>query len=449
MKEKLSKYHIVNCARRKDFLMNGAGGFYLKSILKLLYSAVFFVVLCLFSSTSIATPQANMTKPSPTSSIKTINLQQEFGVSELGIRKSIIKARKIFKQAPNTTVIIKFPAGKFILGNQDSSRSEGGITLRNISPGPEGRLIFQGAGISPSHNTTLVYFNGWQDYIFAHNIHHVMFKDLIFARNKYTISQGAIQQVDRQNHTLSIKLEKGYPTPDQLFNKHSSQGRFLRLYSATNPLKPTIIVDNKIESTLAWKSAELIGQRVWKFHIQAKRKKDEAFDGMQFYKPGMFVGIKSKPQGQAFQIFSGNDFVFDTIKWTYTSRGVFRRVNNIKILNCIIAKLPSLYEHAPFMATPGGGPQIGNPQDQAIHNVLIDNLVVQSTGDDSLAFFNVDNGIIKNCRISDSFSRGILLYNSPQTILENNTIIRCPIAHCTYSGSQLIDSQHVGLPHHT
>jgi len=80
------------------------------------------------------------------------------------------------------------------------------------------------------------------------------------------------------------------------------------------------------------------------------------------------------------------------------------------------------------LSTSGGGPQLGQPHDQPIHNVTVENLRAENTGDDSIAFFNVaSGGVVRNCKISDSFARGILLYNSSTTLLEGNEVERCPV----------------------
>ena len=69
--------------------------------------------------------------------------------------------------------------------------------------------------------------------------------------------------------------------------------------------------------------------------------------------------------------------------------------------------------------------------------MTVDNLIAENTGDDSIALFNVaSGGVIRNCRIKDSFARGILLHNSGDTILVNNTVVRCPVL---YSGDQTVD----------
>ena len=64
------------------------------------------------------------------------------------------------------------------------------------------------------------------------------------------------------------------------------------------------------------------------------------------------------------------------------------------------------------LSTSGGGPQIGQPCDGVISNVIVENLVAENTGDDSVAFFNVNWGIVRNCHI-----RGFLLIRSLATVI--------------------------------
>ena len=67
--------------------------------------------------------------------------------------------------------------------------------------------------------------------------------------------------------------------------------------------------------------------------------------------------------------------------------------------------------------------------------MTVDNLVAENTGDDSIALFNVaSGGLNKDCKIKDSFARGILLHNSRTTSLVNNNVIRCPVLY--------VDSDH-------
>jgi hypothetical protein len=79
----------------------------------------------------------------------------------------------------------------------------------------------------------------------------------------------------------------------------------------------------------------------------------------------------------------------------------------------------------PCLASPGGGPQCGQPSDPRITNVIIENCKIFSPGDDNVAFFNVDRGEIRNCHFADGFARGTLLYQVTDICLEDNLYERC------------------------
>ena len=80
------------------------------------------------------------------------------------------------------------------------------------------------------------------------------------------------------------------------------------------------------------------------------------------------------------------------------------------------------------LATAGGGPQLGQPNDPPIHGVVVRNHTSSGTGDDAIALFNVRGGSISDCHISDSFARAVLLYQST-AVLTDNDIQRCPVWH--------------------
>ena len=42
-----------------------------------------------------------------------------------------------------------------------------------------------------------------------------------------------------------------------------------------------------------------------------------------------------------------------------------------------------------LIATSGDGPNVGQPEDPPVTNVVIDHVVAEGTGDDSIALFNV------------------------------------------------------------
>ncbi len=63
------------------------------------------------------------------------------------------------------------------------------------------------------------------------------------------------------------------------------------------------------------------------------------------------------------------------------------------------------------MSTPGGGPQIGQPNDPRITNITVEDCDFNSNGDDNFALFNVDGAVIRNTVTYNSFARSILLHD--------------------------------------
>ena len=120
----------------------------------------------------------------------------------------------------------------------------------------------------------------------------------------------------------------------------------------------------------------------------------------------------------------GSDFVFEDVKWTQESRGVFRDgFDKIRITRCVIARSPALDGQVPCLSTPDGGPQLSTLLPGSTSGNLVEDCNFTATGDDSIAFYHT-TGTIRNCRVSDSFARGILVCDSASTQLENNTLIR-------------------------
>ena len=81
-------------------------------------------------------------------------------------------------------------------------------------------------------------------------------------------------------------------------------------------------------------------------------------------------------------------------------------------------------------ATNGGGPQI-----KASRNVLVLGHTSQSSGDDSLAFFGIESGMVTTCVINDGWGAGMLLSNlSAGFSVRGNTVRRTPIYYPDKSG---------------
>merc|ERR1712083_493416 len=84
------------------------------------------------------------------------------------------------------------------------------------------------------------------------------------------------------------------------------------------------------------------------------------------------------------------ELVFERIRWTRQSRGVFRLgTMDVKIRDCEIVRDPPIGNLGWCLSSSEGGPQFGQPNDVWMHKVRVENFYAENTGDDSIAFFNV------------------------------------------------------------
>ena len=111
------------------------------------------------------------------------NVQAKYCVSAKGVQKAVSAAKAHFDTAPNDVVILEFEKGSFWL--EDSGPSKGAIDLSGVKPGPNGRLIFQGAGMD---RTTLVFADN-KHALYGRDVHRVTFADMHMTRKDYTVSQ--------------------------------------------------------------------------------------------------------------------------------------------------------------------------------------------------------------------------------------------------------------------
>eukprot|EP01063_Lacrimia_lanifica_P006479 TRINITY_DN13970_c0_g1_i1.p1 TRINITY_DN13970_c0_g1~~TRINITY_DN13970_c0_g1_i1.p1 ORF type:complete len:273 (+),score=74.04 TRINITY_DN13970_c0_g1_i1:2-820(+) len=267
-------------------------------------------------------------------------------------------------------------------------------------------------------NVTTLVTGGVKEDIVAHNVQRVRFANLTFERvRNVTTTQGTVTAVDAAAKTVTLRLDAGYPTPLDIFNAASPQGRYLRRYTrnATTGNCDLIVDANR---QVAWTNASQAGRdpRVWT--IQARTS-------LQGYAVGTMVGVKSKHEAQSYFMTQGDSVEFASVRFLGHSRGVIRGgISNIKFEDCVVAKRTL----SQCLATNGGGPQLGQPHDPVIYNVTVARHTSHNTGDDSVAFFRVGSGAVRDSYIADSFARGILLSHCGTDItLEGNILVRNPL----------------------
>jgi parallel beta-helix repeat protein len=346
--------------------------------------------------------------------VLTWNLKTQYGgITQPNLARAIGDAKAHFLKSPNDTIVIEFDAGTYPLA-APTNNDKGIFEISGVKPGPEGRLVFRGAGMD---KTTLV-FSPAVDEIHGHEIYRVSFFGLHLTRKDYTVSQGHVVQVGPGY--VDLDIQDGFPTPKDIYTNRRGEDRaqcWLRRYTDSRT-DPQIILDDNVQ--LHWISTRLISGRRWRMNLGNPEQ-------VANYKPGDLIGIKSKHGGQAYWLSHGSDFVFEDVKWTQESRGVFRNgFDKIRISRCVVARAPAIDGQVPCLSTPDGGPQLSQLLAGSKSGNLVEDCSMTATGDDSIAFYRT-TGTIRNCRISDSFARGILLCDSASTKLENNTLIRSVI----------------------
>ncbi len=328
-----------------------------------------------------------------------------------GTDNAIEAAREHFVQHPNDTVVLFFPEGVYAFFGDDHAINFG----NEFVPGINGRLEFIGEGYD---KTVFIAKNRVAHSINGRNVNRIMFKGIHFTRDYNTVTQGDVISVSRGE--VIMRLHEGFPTPDSLiqYGITGGWGMYLRRYT-DDPDDPRIIQENNDQ--IAWDNdgTYQIEGRIWRFALRNR-------NALAPYEEGHVIGVKLKHGGQTYWFLGGDDIVFEQCKWTQKSRGVFRGgISNIRFSGCVIERAPRVEGRVPCLSAPGGGPQIGQPNDPRITNAIVENCRIEATGDDNIAFFNVDGGIIRNNYLSDSFARGTLLFQVSQICLEDNTFIRC------------------------
>ncbi len=341
-----------------------------------------------------------------------VNLKAQYGVTPSGFAQVIADAKKHFVTHPNDTFVVVIDAGTHLLA-APPPRAKGVIDLSDIKPGPSGRLVFRGAGM----DETVLVFDRSAVQIYGREVYRTSFIGMTMTYDRCRVSQGHVVSVGPGEVVLDI--QSGFPTPQDIYDPDSNQGRYLRRYT-DNRTDPQMVLENNDQ--VPWKNAELVSDRRWRLNLSRANVTPS-------YKAGDLIGIKSKHDAYPYWLYGGSDFVFEDVKWLQESRGVFRGgFDRIRVSGCVVDRLPPIDGQVPCLSTPGGGPQIGQPDDPPTTNNLVENCRMTGTGDDSVAFFN-GSGTVRNCVITDCFGRGIFLYNSPDVVLENNTLVRSVVLH--------------------
>ena len=248
--------------------------------------------------------------------------------------------------------------------------------------------------LDPGMGLTTLKFADWRgDMIYANNVSKVTIRDLHLTRASPGVTQGYVRQVNNQQ--VILEIPPGFPLPSKIHNgEHEEKTRtYLRKY--VNETDPQLVMANNAQ--VPWTETHQVtraNENLWAFTLKKFAKPN--------YQIGDLIGVKSKccgrPRSCAYFFKGSREILFERVKWTRQSRGVFRLgTNDVTIKDCEISRDNPIDGRGWCLSTSGGGPQFGQPNDPYMHKVRVINFFAEGTGDDSLAFFNVK--VSKECEI--------------------------------------------------
>jgi|GEM_PF-5847998 len=334
---------------------------------------------------------------------------------------AIAQATRILEDpfvAPNTTVVIKFPAGTFRF-YRNAHSPLAAIYINDLKPRNNGALVIRGAG---RNSTTFVIMQN-QDQtnrnhlsndrnhsksqygILCTNSRGITFEHLHLTVAQNTVSQGTVRWISRDRRQIHVEIDAGYALPTRLMaDRQNNHGRWLRRYSDNGTGNPPIDVrfDHE-EWTAAYEVAGLRRVRIDLVDSTRLNVNDR-------------IGIKAKHGKDLYQFTDCNNMVMQHLGMSKKARGRFLRCRNVRIDRLVVGR--QWVDGKPsFVATPGGGPQFHARQGGLVRDNIstisripgpvIKDCVFIGLGDDPIGIFEQRGSLIYDNVIVDSFGRGI------------------------------------------
>ena len=322
----------------------------------------------------------------------------------------------------NSTATINLPAGEFSLSSNTGEL--GTLVFSGLETSDNGMLTFKGKG---RNKTTLVFSDFEQIAVYGKMIKGLKFQGLHFTREHYSATQGEV--VSTKAGEIIIKIHKGYPKPDFLW-RYRDMGHYLKRATISKS-NPKIIQDANKQVKYGYRSGsayppEHVKGLQWKFYL-ANANQDLANDG---YTKGSYVAIKAKKSAFPYSFTGGERLTMDDIKWTHSTRGIIRgtkdkagnqvAIKNITISNCRMVRAAPIFDQKPILSASGGGIQLNQPNDLPATNILVKNCILDSSGDDNIALFNVDGVKLENVTSKNAFARSILITEKAKNVCGTN-----------------------------
>nr|GGH92196.1 hypothetical protein GCM10011355_01120 [Aquisalinus luteolus] len=379
-----------------------------------------------------------------TSNVVTYNIADDFGSGNVN-RSAIISAINAAEDYwdttdPDANIVLEIDAGTWDIAGSPAIRL---IGLNSTRQNDDGWLIFKGQSMAL---TTLNFTDIEARGFFGRNAYRVHFCNFHITRDQETVSQGEIvgylqgaswsadpdpdvygdETLDNPgtfdtSGTTSefpvVELHSGFPTIADIYNDDFGQGRYTKRWRYNANGEPYRVQDDQ---QAPWEQYADYGSGRWVLGMY----NDPG------YEIGDTIAIKSKLAGEPFFFNQGDSITVENIRVTRASRMLFRGgVDNITFRNVSIERQASVGGRIPFLSTAEGGPQMGQPDEGPLTNIVVEDMQAFGTGDDPLAAFDVTGLFVTSSTFSDSFARGILLDDTSTTPCITDTLVeRAPIA---------------------
>lgn len=352
-------------------------------------------------------------------------------------------------------VTLLFGAGTYRFRSPETATKDAAIDVSRIDPGTDahggvGRLIIEGAGegkadllfegrVAPG--AALQVIN--QIEINGRDASHISFEGLHLGRvvsapdgATGSVTQGTVAAVvpDRGSYDVVVDIPPGFPTPADVYDsfRFPVSGRFLRTFVYRDGVPQ---IRNVGEEQTYWQSYRDVSTpahpRRFALLIAHARKGHGAQPldlrpvPRPTYQPGDLVGIKSKHGEDCGRFSDVSDIVFDHIRWTDCTRiGFVQRSDRISITHCVTDRGEKIGGLVPCLASNEGGPQINPTSKGKATNIYFAHNESTGQGDDAVAFFRVDSGLMVDNILSDDWARGINLQDSPDIACRGNVLVR-------------------------
>ena len=319
--------------------------------------------------------------------------------------------------------------GNFDFGNQFFSETNDCKKLQS--------LIILGAG---SDNTFFVTTDSNIHAINGSNITGIIsFKGITFSRDQISSSQGKITNNDfkvKENiSSLTIKIDPGFPSIKELLQRKKNTVS-IKLYTGKPFNQGNYIHKYNQDGTIDRESDQARIINVLDFLPSSTTSDNSdnydkviikvAAENKMSWQVGDNIAIKIKSGGFPYYLWGENgEISFVDIKWTHKTRGIIRGRWDRVYMDRIHIPNTSVNNIRPYIASSGGGPQIGGETDgykcDFVKKFELKNSSIMNSGDDNLGLFHIQNCTIDNIVTNNAFGRNILFHHTSKCKMSNIT----------------------------